>query len=75
MTIGDDGTWTEKVTFQTDQGPQSYTQIGYNNGTWTLTGGQLTIFSTKNNKTEYTGGFAKNELDLVFGSTLITFVR
>ena len=46
-------------------------------GTWTRSGGgrNLNLFSTKNNKTAYTGAFSEARLDLVSGSISFAYVR
>jgi hypothetical protein len=69
------GSWFEKSTIETVSGPQTVLQVGGDTGTWTQSGPYLSLYSTRNNKTKYSGTFAGNALDLVYGSTLFIFVK
>jgi hypothetical protein len=76
LTLSDGGVWTDKVMFLTTDGIHGSSTVGGDNGTWSESGSSLSFFSTKNNKTAYTGTFSGTRLDLhISGGSTFVFAR
>lgn len=72
FTIADGGSWSENTTFRSIQNGQTTTDVGANHGTWLRSGNTISLYSTVNNNTPFSGVLSSNQMTLFDG--MLTYV-